>query len=364
MSWKTPLLLLLLAFAAGQCDGVEDANGGVVGRHGAQDAVFGMACTYRRADMEIFVGSLRATGYDGIIKFGVDKALDDDTRHYLAVNGVTTDSLPCETVPLLTRAQREGRGLGRWLGGLNQARYTHYLRWLDERPLRWVWLLDVRDIVFLGNPFATAPAGLSLFSETNVTSPWVTWRVFACFGKPTARAMRAKEQSGVCAGTVYGTSDAIKRLSRAMLGAGEHMTPEGAAKQKCFINDQFLLAHLAWELGIHRPGKHVTKALGPVHLHGLLGGPVVTIRLAEVCARFLDTVGPRYPDDTSNGGVALVHKWDLCPTSRALAAARYPQLPIKTSALLKGSSLSSREAMQFARAVPPSFNATTDIKLA
>lgn len=284
-----------------------------------EHAVFSMACAYRKADVQVFVDSLRATGFSGHVRFGVDRALDEETRGYLAAQRVTTDHLPCETIPLLSKAQRAAPGV--WLGGLNQARYDHYLRWLDEGPrLGWVWLLDARDVLFLRHPFEAGPRGLSLFAEMPALSVWVAQRVAACFGEGVAREMSAQLRYNLCGGTVYGSSEAIRRFGRAMRAVGLHMGAEGSKRRVCRVNDQPLLNVLGWQQGMRAPGLHETDELGTVRLHGLWEGPALTLKTPRVCDNFTAT---------GAGGVRVLHKWQKCPAARVLAKARLPHLPIR-----------------------------------
>ncbi|KAG8460498.1 hypothetical protein KFE25_013148 [Diacronema lutheri] len=293
-------------------------------RANGEHAVFSMACTYKRADVEVFVGSLRATGFDGHVQFGVDAALDNVTASYYASERVTTDSIPCETIPLLTDALRASHGL--WLGGLNQVRYSHYVRWLDERPsLVWVWLLDARDVVFVRHPFERSPPAIALFAEMPASSVWVNQRVSTCFGERAAREMMATLRYNLCGGTVYGTAASLRRFSDAMLGVAKRMSVDGAKRRVCHVNDQPLINYLAWQQGMRAPGAHETTELGAVQLHGLFQGPALTIKTPRVCEVFTLLLQKR---QNGTGQIAIVHKWNKCPAARAFAAARYPHLPV------------------------------------
>jgi hypothetical protein len=292
-------------------------------------AVFAMACTYKRPDVEIFVSSLRRTGYAGHVQFGVDKDLDDDTRSFLEGNHVTMDTVPCETIPMVTRELRASHGL--WLGGLNQARYTHYRRWLTERSFDRVWLLDTRDVVFMRSPFETEPKELGLFAEMPAMSVWVAQRISACFGDDPAKQVMAQLKYNLCGGTVYGTSAGITLFGNAVQGVGKYMSQTGAARRVCHVNDQPLINYLTWREGIHRAGAYDTPSLGKVQIHNLFDGPALTIKTIRVCGLFTDFLRRSH---NNTRGLAVLHKWNKCPAARALAAARYPDLPVAKASIM------------------------------
>ncbi|KAJ1636739.1 hypothetical protein T492DRAFT_1140922 [Pavlovales sp. CCMP2436] len=320
------LLLLLITGTAGRGGGL--AVGALAGEPVRPDesmyGVFSMACTYRRVEVEVFVGSLRATGFGGVVQFGVDKAVDEEMRAYLAANRVTVDSLPCETIPLVTPEQR-ALPHGLWLGGLNQARYTHYLRWLAEHDFERVWLLDARDVIFLRNPFESAPHNLVLFAEMPTTSVWVAQRVSACFGDEISKEMMRTLRYNLCGGTVYGTSAGIAGFAREMAGVGKDMSLTGAQRRVCHVNDQPLINYLTYREGIRAPGKLRTKNLGAVELHIMFHGPALTIKTPRVCEMF---TGRLRKNGNDTGDLAIVHKWNKCPAARALARSRFPTLPV------------------------------------
>ena len=191
-------------------------------RNSSTTTVMGMA-TGLWDDALLFVRSLRKTGYQGHVIFGVssdiDKSLLDQLLHY----GVTPKFMTfanCTYEPLFASLEEEKRELKRLALSTCMEPYLDVKARWAKFPLGRDWLLecptctgpvmitDVRDVFFQRDPFGPGTpevVGLQVYEEhPNVTTEnWlVDWPVGDCKGVHLKEPM-------LCSGTTIGTRDAM-----------------------------------------------------------------------------------------------------------------------------------------------------------
>jgi len=269
---------------------------------GRRNLILGAAQDYEWDVLRPFVESLRATGYDGEIRFFVS-GLSRETVGQLAARGVDvmrpsrarrrmaghvfspynprTTRLRWHAQPYLSRLVRllvsvapNRRDAAGWLvgflGNIEVARYAWYYRYLKEHRDRYhsVMLSDVRDVVFLADPFSfdvgdaawffLENESLRLRDQTNNRG----WLIGA-YGEAAFEAIGDCPIS--CSGLTIGSADA-------MLGYLELMVDELAGLSRQFKGmDQGVHNHL-----LHNglvPRAHVApNAEGPVLTVGIMDG--------------------------------------------------------------------------------------------
>lgn len=170
------------------------------------DLVIGYATGYGPAALAPFVRSLRAYSKAHV---ALVASAREDVRAFLNAHQIDRFDAPVE----------QG-----WAPHLLIARFKHYLSILDAYPdARRVLILDVRDLAFQGDPFATGfgddHAPLVLYSE----SPPGTFALQGAnprwMDQLIGAGMRARLASApvVCGGTIMGEPAALKRALRTLL---------------------------------------------------------------------------------------------------------------------------------------------------
>lgn len=187
---------------------VRGASSAVAAGH--QDLVLGYATGYDAADIAIFVRSLRAY-YSGPVALVVDRTAD--VRAFLAEYGVEALDAPC------TQDVASGKS---WAPHPVVSRFAGFDMLLSERPwVRHVLLTDVRDVVFQGDPFASAPSRLDFFAECDAplkTHDFNMKYLRAVAGDSFADSVA--EQPCICVGTVLGSRIELSRFCRLILMLG------------------------------------------------------------------------------------------------------------------------------------------------
>eukprot|EP00814_Leptocylindrus_danicus_P010754 CAMPEP_0116011296 /NCGR_PEP_ID=MMETSP0321-20121206/4490_1 /TAXON_ID=163516 /ORGANISM="Leptocylindrus danicus var. danicus, Strain B650" /LENGTH=407 /DNA_ID=CAMNT_0003480515 /DNA_START=21 /DNA_END=1244 /DNA_ORIENTATION=- len=191
----------------------------------SKSAVLGLATKYNLDVYKIFVGSLRATGFDGHIILGISEDLSPDVMEYLAANQVTTHVV--EVAEKCTyqgqpsaHVDRDGRIESvKWICAkdypdykLTWARFALYKDWLLACPdcTDGVILTDVRDAYFQRDPFRTVKPEhqrpLMVFEEDprTDTTHWLTdFPIKTCKGKDIG------ERRMLCSGSTMGSREGI-----------------------------------------------------------------------------------------------------------------------------------------------------------
>lgn len=276
--------------------------------------VLGMACSYRKSDIVVFISSLRTTGYQGPVLIGMDSDIDAETRSFLQKNNVESRSEPC-----VEQLQQQSTILGGMFGDLNFRRYHYYKKWIASGQYTDVWMLGVKDVFFQANPFSKLSSSLGFFPMTwEMTEHQAKW-VESCFGFELKEQMIAQGSHNMCMDTVAGKADRVINFCEKMivlyddLRRLQHATPNTA----CNMANEQPAANLV-----------IFQSGGPRYavLHKLYEGQAVTF--------FPEGGGACVPGDVmrqdadgqllnSAGNVMpVLHRWGACNTTRALVNQR------------------------------------------
>jgi hypothetical protein len=259
------------------------------------DLILGVADGYRWDHVRNFVESLRASGYAGeVVFFG---RIDPETRARLVAVGVEvvrprlirvnvrgtewrpynpkTTRLRWHLQPLLrpvvralSRLSRDPavtrRDLIAALSNIEVARFFWYRQLLAERRGRYrnVMVTDVRDVLFLGDPFGFDLAGTvsyfleedgrTLSSQTNNRG----WLIGA-YGQSVYETLRDRPIS--CSGVTIGTADGVLAYAEAMVA------------ELVELSRQFR----GMDQGVHNYVVHTGRAAGRLVANS--EGPVLTL---------------------------------------------------------------------------------------
>jgi len=148
-----------------------------------------MAAGYGPGAFRNFVGSLRSSGYNGLIILGVNAVqenLGDNVRQQVISSQSNAE---------LFRYQ--------WYSDM-LSNVTHAL------------LTDFRDVYFQDNPFRTLPRGLQLFGEHSSTNIGLnnhnTWWIEKCWGRLYTMGEHWFNVTSYCSGTILGERDLLLQL--------------------------------------------------------------------------------------------------------------------------------------------------------
>lgn len=186
--------------------------------------VIALASGYNLRAYQRFVGSLRATQYEGNIILGISPTLSSESRQYLESQNVTlfeVHLVPCTyqnyTDEQYNQRQKCAAPYPHWK--IQWGRYALIRDWLNgckecQGP---ILLTDARDVYFQRDPFQDEPRGetihgLHVFEESPLvrTTQWlVDWPVKDCKGLQLDEPM-------LCSGTTLGTRDAVMKYLHRM----------------------------------------------------------------------------------------------------------------------------------------------------
>lgn len=247
-----------------------------------QDLVLGYATGYDKADVAIFVRSLRSH-YSGAIALVVDP--DPELR----------DFLHSYDIEALDAPDLAGEGCD-WTPHPVVSRFAGFDALLRARPwVRNALLTDVRDVVFQGHPLEPAPEGLEFFAECETPLARHDFNmkyIRAVGGEKLAEAVA--DQACICVGTVVGPREDLMRFCRLilMLGAIPRSEVGGA-----FGVDQ-ATCNLAVHLGLLEG--RVLPNHGRVATLGMVPGARLSMRDGMICN----------PDGSAS---PVVHQYDRHP---------------------------------------------------
>ncbi|KAG8461831.1 hypothetical protein KFE25_001449 [Diacronema lutheri] len=276
--------------------------------------------------LRVFAGSLRGVGYGGAVHLGMPASSSTSLDALAREFGLTGHVGPCEASTL-----RLKRRPGRWLGDLNQRRYTYYAHWTREYNVTRVWLLDQRDVVFTAHPFIDSAGALlmprtdlAFFEDLAKMTPFANMRVTTCMRLSAEEMWRwnVQHRPHVSGGTIFGTGAAMRRLISHL--QVQFANASAHAEAMCHENDQPILNVMLWRMGISGKGAHAHAELGAVEIfrntRGVARSHACDGALAALrCARH---ACPSFVDDGHISSAAIWHKWDLCETE-------LPALPSK-----------------------------------
>ncbi|MFO1477626.1 MAG: hypothetical protein U1F98_13365 [Verrucomicrobiota bacterium] len=176
--------------------------------------------------------------------------------------------------------------------------YRDYLLGLKEKP-RFVFLVDIRDVVFQSDPFAYPfEPGLSVALENRVKRIRHSW----CGVKGMVEAagvaemLRLQNQNIVCAGTILADYDTMMRYLDLMTGR---------IRQRFFFG---LLEGI--DQGLHTQFVH-RGLLSPIHVFENWNGPILTLDSETVTPERKTREG--YLCNRDGSTVPIVHQWDRIP---------------------------------------------------
>jgi hypothetical protein len=192
----------------------------------SKSAVLGLASGYGRQVYEMFVGSLRATGFTGHIILAIAKDAPSDVVSYLSEQNVTikyveradkctyNGTIGEKGVPIDMQKSSEWKCPKDYPDyKITWSRFLYYRDWLNECPscADGVILTDVRDAFFQRDPFVTAVERnqvhpLMVFQETPEldNEHWLTdWPITAC------RKHKVGKTPMLCSGSVMGSREGI-----------------------------------------------------------------------------------------------------------------------------------------------------------
>jgi len=182
---------------------LQEAAAGRLQRQGSRTLVMGLAANYGVVELAPFILSLRGAGYAGDIAL-LTYGCTSETAAFLRKHRV-------RMLPFT--------GLAAMPMSMNSARMFRYLDWMIELYLNAqdiieygrIFLSDVRDVVFQGDPFIGVPDDrLSFFLETErtlgtcpVNSDWMR----RAYGQAVVDELSRHRVS--CAGTLMGRPDGL-----------------------------------------------------------------------------------------------------------------------------------------------------------
>ncbi len=199
--------------------------------------------------------------------------------------------------------ERARRDLETLQMGPQATRYHWYAEIMPEDDSIPVMLTDVRDVLFLRNPFVPHPRGLHIFYESvrfcdsEPNNEWTR----DLYGEAQARAVRSDFVS--CCGTVLGTAGAVmdycRQLDTELMRHGIPLGPRDQAAHNFLLREGRL--------------REVTR-----HSNGY--GGVLTLPRLKLWPWFGSDGWPCNPDKTQP---AVIHQYDRYPELLRAARARF-----------------------------------------
>jgi len=305
----------------------------------ARDVVLGAADGYGWEQLRPFVESLRATGYDGeVTLFGRLSAATHERlarervdvvpvrRLQFTVRGKVWHAYNSRTTRLRWHAQPLHRHVVRAvtlnrprprdrltaaLSNIDVARYFWYRDYLRAARHRYrnVMLTDVRDVVFLGDPFGFDVGGTANFfleddgrtldSQTN-NRGWIV----GAYGRDAFQAIHDRPIS--CAGVTIGTADSVLAYL------------EATTAELVLLARQFR----GIDQGIHNYVVHTDRVRGRLVPNS--EGPVLTVGIMDGAAA-ADLLRRRAAE------IRVVHQYDRHPEVTKAIEERRATLPERES---------------------------------
>lgn len=302
-----------------------------------KDAVMALFTNAGIGGFRNYVGSLRATGYDGHIILGVTMPLPKHEEEYLIRRNVTFFGVmqtQCDATMKKSAGQhiRDVCAEGYEDLKLEWGRYQMWQKWLEwcTECTGWTLVSDARDLYFQARPFddmppaATANPNLYLIQETYDETPeakidnthWFTAAsVGNCYGHgEKSKYQEWKTKPMLCSGTTVGTREGIKRYLDVIVGEFiDNTKNKGASCIPPSCVDQAVHNYLYYN---NRFGEKTSA-----FTYG--DGPIMTV--GHACARevpgkgHLDSLRDIVQTDkdgwvlTAKGKIIpVVHQWDRC----------------------------------------------------
>ncbi|GAB3195587.1 hypothetical protein ABID22_001536 [Pontibacter aydingkolensis] len=220
-----------------------------------KDAVITLALNYEYKDLKVFLNSLNATGFDGVVFLIVNNRITPPLEAFrfsieqVIIKGLKVDSIKYKLSirELFTSFSRRRTSISikDALSGSNFSddevllkfartyhcqlgRYAIYLLILQKNQFRKVFLTDSRDVFFQSNPFDNCQKGLHVFQE-NITqcikdrwynNQWVK------LSTSYLNYLRIRNKGIFCSGTILGDHEStISFLKTFLLSVPENNLP-------------------------------------------------------------------------------------------------------------------------------------------
>ena len=169
----------------------------------ATPAVIAMAVGYGPRAFRNFVGSLRSSGYNGLIILGVN-AIQENLGENVRLQMISSQS------------------------NAELFRYQWYYDMMSN--ITHALLTDFRDVYFQDNPFRTLPRGLQLFGEHSSTNIGLnnhnTWWIEKCWGRLYTLGDQWFNVTSYCSGTLLGERDQLLLFLTQMMNTLRWMQQE------------------------------------------------------------------------------------------------------------------------------------------
>lgn len=245
----------------------------------AKSVVIGLASGYNLDVYKRFVGSLRATGFNGHIILGISSDPPQDVTDYLQQQNVTTKPVDIGRCTYYNATMENGKPL------LNQKCATSYpqykIQW-GRFPMAKDWLLDceectngvmltdTRDAYFQSDPFAYVdnPKSIMVFEEIfpNLTaSHWLAHNTVSRCRK--TQLLRNESLPMLCSGSTMGSREGILQYVNAMVEEFDYWNSYDNCRSDMVGDDQSIHNYLYYANKL--PGAvAVPHRTGAIHVVG------------------------------------------------------------------------------------------------
>lgn len=284
---------------------------------------------------KVYVGGLRATGYNGHIILGISANPPFRLIKYLRQRRTTVyglRELPCsKDVP---EPPRQGQTLRqrRTCEGIDTmpiewGRFALAARWLreNERITSWVLLTDGTDVFFQRPPFISLPApGQATPHELYVVPEpyhtvehWFTsWPMKQCYGYAVGGDVVNSQHPMLNVGSIYGTRAGMLGYLDTLLAEFATNLRSGPTCRPPIMNDQTVLNTLYYSGRLGQTVPSVTEQGawngGVVQTVGSACSRVVNGTFREGMKEFVATDSAGYVLNADGQRAPVVHQYDRC----------------------------------------------------
>jgi hypothetical protein len=250
----------------------------------SKSVVMGLASGYPMDVFELFVGSLRATGFSGAIILGIASDAPQDVRDYLAETNVTVKEVTLGPCTYHDKPSKCLVGFPDYK--LSWVRFPLSKQWLLEckECTDGIMMTDVRDAYFQADPFTHSsikypPPGLMTFEEMypdQTTEHWITEApIKKCKGYDIGN------HPMLCSGSTMGTREGILNYIDVMIKEFDAWNKD----KKCFSNmagdDQSIHNHLYYSGMFGNDTAAIPHRTGPIHVVGVQANTIFRAAIKE-----------------------------------------------------------------------------------
>eukprot|EP00041_Stephanoeca_diplocostata_P029528 m.874652 g.874652 ORF g.874652 m.874652 type:complete len:400 (-) comp23576_c0_seq18:306-1505(-) len=242
--------------------------------------VIGLAVGYGMEEMELFIGSLRATGYPGKIIIGVASDVPVEVKDYLEEQRVETKVVKFGPCTFQNYTKKDGTLAEKYNKKqkcdidhpdykIQWGRFNLAAKWLQECAdcTDGVMFTDVRDAFFQRDPFAAVqhPHDLMVFEEHQdvSTEHWlVDFPVTACKGRGVGK------QPMLCSGSTMGSRGGMLTYFAAMDAEFRAWISDPKCRFDLVGDDQSIHNYLFYT-GKLPEAVAIKHRTGPIHVVGI-----------------------------------------------------------------------------------------------